>query len=258
MIIEKNFLTINPCFKQQRYITPKGLMLHSVGCPQPSAKVFMNSFNMENASAMVHGFIDAETGVVYQTAPWSLRCWHGGSGNLGSANNTYIGVEMCEPSSDTIKYVGGATITVKNYDKALKYVQTAYNSAVELFAYLCEEYNLDPMYNILSHHEGYIKGIATNHGDPDHLFKLFGFTMDGFREDVQDKMEDNMTQDKFNSLMDTYLANLRGLSPSTWAETGLAEAKARGITDGTAPQGFATREQVAIMINNALKGDDGK
>ena len=37
-------------------------MLHSVGCPQPSAQVFVNSWNSADKSACVHAFIDANTG----------------------------------------------------------------------------------------------------------------------------------------------------------------------------------------------------
>ena len=38
------------------------------------------------------------------------------------------------------------------------------------------------------------------------------------------------------------------LPPSDWAKAGLEQAKAAGITDGTRPQGFATREEVALMV----------
>ena len=67
-IIEK-FLTKNPCYTCGRTITPKGLMLHSVGCPQPSAMVFINQWNppANGREVCVHGFIDGNTGDVYQT-----------------------------------------------------------------------------------------------------------------------------------------------------------------------------------------------
>lgn len=38
------------------------------------------------------------------------------------------------------------------------------------------------------------------------------------------------------------------LPPSDWAKDGLEKAKAAGITDGTRPRGFATREEVALMV----------
>jgi hypothetical protein len=71
-------------------------------------------------------------------------------------------------------------------------VKRTYESAVELFAYLCKEYNLDPLADgvIISHKEGHSRGIATDHGDPEHLWKGVGlsYTMDGFRADVKAKM----------------------------------------------------------------------
>lgn len=33
----ERFLTKNPCYKENKKITVKGIMLHSVGCAQPSA-----------------------------------------------------------------------------------------------------------------------------------------------------------------------------------------------------------------------------
>ena len=43
MKIVKSIMTKNPCYKANKEITVKGLMLHSVGCPQPKAKVFISS-----------------------------------------------------------------------------------------------------------------------------------------------------------------------------------------------------------------------
>ena len=91
MQIVESIMTKNPCYTAGRKITVKGLMLHSVGCPQPNAQVFIQNWNRTDyKSACVHGFIDGNTGVVYQTLPWNHRGWHGG----GSSNNTHIGVEM--------------------------------------------------------------------------------------------------------------------------------------------------------------------
>ena len=39
--------------------------------------------------------------------------------------------------------------------------------------------------------------------------------------------------------------------PSSWAEDELAEAVAAGITDGSRPRGYATREEAAIMVLRA-------
>ena len=99
-----SILTKNPCYTAGRKITVKGLMLHSVGCPQPRASVFISSWNSASFDrACVHGFIDGNDGTVYQTLPWNHRGWHCGSSINGSANNTHIGVEMCEPACITYR-----------------------------------------------------------------------------------------------------------------------------------------------------------
>lgn len=184
MNIIESILTNNPCYKAGRTITVKGLMLHSVGCNQPNAKVFVKNWNTSTYDrACVHAFIDGNTGDVYQTLPWNHRGWHGG----GSSNNTHIGVEMCEPA--TIKYTRGANFEVTNETDAKTVVTRTYKSAVELFAKLCKEFNLDPLGEgvILSHSEGHTKGIASNHADPEHLWKQLKlpYTMDSFRADVK-------------------------------------------------------------------------
>ena len=187
MNLIQSILTNNPCYKTGRKITVKGLMLHSVGCPQPSAAVFVRNWNKASYDrACVHGFIDANTGDVYQCLPWNHRGWHGG----GSSNNTHIGVEMCEPAC--IKYTGGATFTCSDPATAKAAVDRTYKAAVELFAMLCKQFNLDPLKDgvIISHKEGCARGIASNHGDPEHLWNQLGtgYTMNGFRAAVKAAM----------------------------------------------------------------------
>ena len=48
MKLIESYLKKNPCYKEERKITVKGLMLHSVGVPQPSAKAFTKSWNKES------------------------------------------------------------------------------------------------------------------------------------------------------------------------------------------------------------------
>ena len=185
MNIVQSFLTKNPCYTAGRKITVKGLMLHSVGCSQPKASVFINSWNSASYNnACVHGFIDGNDGTVYQTLPWNHRGWHAG----GDANNTHIGVEMCEPAC--IKYTGGSSFTCSDTATARAVAKRTYEAAVELYAMLCKEYGLNPLTDIISHKEGHAKGIASNHGDPEHLWNglKMGYTMDTFRQAVKAKM----------------------------------------------------------------------
>ena len=191
MKLVESILTRNPCYTAGRKITVKGLMLHSVGCPQPSASVFIKNWNSASyTSACVHGFIDGGDGTVYQTLPWDHRGWHCGSGSKGSGNDTHIGVEMCEPAC--IKYTSGANFTCSDAATAKAVAERTYQAAVELFAMLCQKFSLDPLGDgvIVSHKEGCKRGIASNHGDPEHLWTQLGlpYTMDTFRKAVKAAM----------------------------------------------------------------------
>lgn len=193
MNIIQSITTNNPCYKAGKKITVKGLMLHSVGCSQPSAKVFVRLWDSGDYEIGVHGVIDGNTGDVYQCLPWNHRGWHGG----GVSNNTHIGVEMCEPAC--IKYTGGSSFTCSDIATARSVVQRTYDTAVQLFAHLCKQYSLDPLADgvIISHKEGHKRGIASNHGDPEHLWNQLGmgYTMDTFRKAVNKAMNNTEKDD---------------------------------------------------------------
>lgn len=233
MKIIQSILTANPCYKAGRKITVKGLMLHSVGCPQPSASVFIKKWNrIDYTRACVHAFIDGNTGDVHQTLPWNHRGWHGG----GDANNTHIGVEMCEPAC--IQYHGGSTITCSNIPVARAMVQRTYDTAVQLFAHLCKQYNLDPLGDgvIVSHREGHARGIASNHGDPEHLWNQLGmgYTMDTFRKAVSaavkaDSVKDETTPDTAEKVL--YRVQVGAYKVKKNADAQLTKVKAAGFAD---------------------------
>ena len=66
------------------------------------------------------------------------------------------------------------------------------------------------------------------------------------------EMEEYMDQATFNKMMDAYLAQLRTKPVSAWAKADWDKAKADKITDGTAPQGLVTRQEVVTMIERAI------
>lgn len=176
--IIESLATNNKCYQIGAPLTPRGIMLHSVGTPQPSAAVFARGFNQYQpggASVCVHAFVQAD-GAVYQTMPWDMIAWHCG----GAANQTHIGVEMTEPSADM------------TYAEAAEQIAGTYRTAVELFAMLCRQYGLDPAQDgvIIGHAEGHRRGVASNHADPELLWRTYdmGYTMDGFRADVAAEM----------------------------------------------------------------------
>lgn len=205
MKIITSTLTKNDCYKSNRTITVRGLMIHSVGCPQPSAKPFINNWNKPGVSKAVHGFIEPD-GDVYLTLPClktagkAMRGWHGGK---TYANNKYLGFEMTEPK--TIKYTSGSGWKDMDKEATRKHVLGTYNTAVELFAKLCDFHNIDPTgkYDgkptIISHSEGAKFGVASNHGDVEHIWKKCGLTMEQFRKDIKAKMDEKKEAEKKES-----------------------------------------------------------
>jgi len=182
MNLHKLFLTENACYKANRKIKVKGIMVHSTGANNPWLKRYVgpddgllgknqynnhwNTYHPGGREVCVHAFIGKLAGgsiATYQTLPWDHRGWHAG----GAANNTHIGFEICEDG-------------LTDYT----YFQKVYREAVELCAYLCKEYGLTEQ-NIICHSEGYKQGVASNHGDVMHWFPKHGKSMDTFRAEVK-------------------------------------------------------------------------
>lgn len=246
-------LTNNACYKADRKITVKGIMVHSTGANNPYLKRYVgpddgllgknqygnhwNTFHPDGREICCHAFIGKladGTIATYQTLPWNHRGWHCG----GSGNDTHIGFEICEDGlSDKV------------------YFDKVYKEAVELCAYLCKQYGLIEQ-NILCHSEGYKRGIASNHADVMHWFPKHGKSMDTFRADVaallKEEQEDMMEQSTFDAMLTEALARraaaLEAKPVSDWAKEDWEAAVAAGVFDGTKPQAFLTREQAAAVL----------
>lgn len=216
------FLTKNDCYKAGKTLNVQGLMLHSTGAPNTKlsryvgpddgllgANRYGNHWNQptpDGRQVCVHGFIgELKDGSIatYQTLPWTMRGWHAG----GSANNTHIGVEICEDN-----LCDGT------------YFHEVYQEAVELFAMLCKEFNLDPLKNIICHAEGYKQGIASNHGDVLYWFSKHRKTMDDFRRDVKSYMEHGQEDEEMRY---KYYADM-----PDWAQPTISKLVKKGYLKG--------------------------
>ncbi len=253
----------NDCYKAGAKLKPKGVMVHSTGANNPNIKRYVqpvrgekdystlvaalgkntnsNDWNRAGTGKCVHAFIgklaDGSIATV-QTLPWDMRGWHCG----GAANSTHIGFEICEDKLED-----------------LDYFKATYREAVELTAYLCRKYGLDPLAEgvVIGHGEGYKLGVASNRSvNRDPWFGPFGYSMDGFRQDVADLMSDSpqkgedMTGEEiYNKLME-YMA---GRPLPDWARQEWQEAIDEGITDGTEPMRPITRVEAAIMAVRTIK-----
>jgi hypothetical protein len=251
--LHKCLLTQNNCYIAGKTIVPEGIMVHSTGANNPNLRRYIgpddgllgpasgsnwNTAKPGGTSVCVHGFIGKladGTIATYQTLPWNMRGWHAG----GTANNTYIGFEICED---------GLTDT--------SYFSTVYKEAVDLCAYLCKIFGLTEQ-NIICHSEGYSKGIASNHGDVMHWFPKHGKSMNTFRAAVKaalnEQEDNNMTQEKFDELMNGYLSGVASKEPGGWSAEERKWAESTGLVKGSADgemqyQSFCTREQMVVFL----------
>lgn len=228
-------------------LTPKGIMVHSTATPGVDAQSFRDRFNRSGVGASVHFFLDDKK--IIQCLPTNKKAGH----CAGSANNTHISIEMCEPKG--IKYGGGSTIV--SYNPPAGYFKKAYANMVWLVAKLCREYELDPVKNVLCHSEGHRKGIASNHGDVEHWFKKENRTMDDFRADVKAAMEggeDEMSYERFKEYMNKYLSEASDEAPSGWAKESCEKSIKKGVFKGDGKGNYnwhkpIDRESVAAIMD---------
>ena len=264
MTLYEQLLIHNDCYVAGKILNPIGVMVHSTGADNPMLSRYVpgndiigqntggNHWDQGNEqwqvkfgkplNKCVHAFIgktaDGSVAVV-QTLPWAMRGWHAGK---SKGNNRYIGFEICEDGLDDPVYFAAV-----------------YRAAAELTAYLCRLYGWDPLADgvVICHAEGCQRGVASNHGDVLHWFPRHGKTMDDFRADVarilDGEEDEEVTQEQFDQMMDNYLARRGELPLGSWVKKAdFDEAVSMGITDGTRPQAFATRQEVALMVRAAV------
>ena len=112
-----------------------------------------------------------------QTMPWDYRPWGCGSGKKGSCNNGWIQFEICEDGKNDPEYFA-----------------KVYEEACEITAYLCRQFNIDPLSTadcngitvptILCHQDSYKLGLGSNHSDIYDWFPKYGKSMETARADV--------------------------------------------------------------------------
>jgi hypothetical protein len=61
--------------------------------------------------------------------------------------------------------------------------------------------------------------------------------------------EDTMTKEDVIKIIEEYEKEKSKKTASGWAKTAWEKAKRKGIFDGTSPQGYSTREQIAVILD---------
>lgn len=147
-------------------LAPKYLFVHETANPSVSALQHIKYWK-SNPTYAVHYICDW-TSKVYHTVADNCKCYH-----VGNANSLGVGIELCHASnqSDFIK---------------------VWNTAVDFCADYLKRKNWS-IDKLMSHNEARIKWGGTTHTDPDGYFKKYGKTWSQFKNDVQKKMNNNIT-----------------------------------------------------------------
>jgi hypothetical protein len=212
MNLQKLILTKNACYLSGKKISVKGIMLHGTGANNTKLSRYVgpddgklgvnkygnhwNTYHPGGDDIGPHAYVDKNgdgkcdvcggrqvcvhafigrladgTIATYQTLPWDYQGWHSG----GSANDSYIGIEICEDDlTDTA------------------YFKKVYQEAIDLCVYLCKQHGLTEK-DIICHKEGYKQGIASDHSDVMNWFPKHGKSMDTFRADAKAMLNANTT-----------------------------------------------------------------
>lgn len=182
--ITEAICTGNRRYKAAELFTPKGVVLHSIGTPQPRASVLREFWQRDASAYVVHYMVDDRS--ILHCMPDNFKCWHVGS----PGNSKWLGIEMGEPSQ--IHYISGAKFTVSDLAAAQAYAEAAYRNAVWLIAKLCRDHGWDPFTAVYTHREVTRQRLSnTDHVDPQHLWDGLGLgkTLLQLRRDVARAME---------------------------------------------------------------------
>lgn len=226
---------------------PDVLILHTTGATlQSNINWLGNPF-----SQVSYHFIIDTNGDIHQFVPITGMAWHSGTRNGNGINNN-------DNVHSTIELVRRRNVNANVYSIGVGFAEMAdsrpteaqLNSIPDLYSWL-ELMGVNIPINrqhIVGHHE-----VTPRTRSPLGTDVGINFPFNRLLTMIeQRKQEDEeMTQQKFNEMMDNYMQTLNTRPASGWAVSELEEAQRRGITDGTRPQAFVTREQSAIMALRA-------
>lgn len=178
----------NLCYQAGRKMpsgSPAGIIIHSTRANNPNLRRYVNApdicganpyrnyFDRGDSDVCPHAVIGLDKSGNIRAAkllPWNYCCYGCGPGAKGSYNYNpaYIQIEVCEDE-----------LTDREYFEA------AFGLAAILCKRLKKNYPTIKTENIISHHEAYLRGCASNHANCDHWLARFGKNMDWFRWLVQ-------------------------------------------------------------------------
>lgn len=271
------FMRQSTWYKSGGTVPVRGVLIHSTGANNPYISRYVqpddnapdrkqllellgfnkngNDWNHITRKGGVHAWIGKLTSgkvASVQVGEWNKKAWGCGSGKKGSCNNGWIQFEICEDGLNDRNYFAGI-----------------YQEAVELTAYLCTLYKLDPLGKvayqgvnipvILCHQDSYRLGFGSNHGDVLHWFPKMGKTMDDFRADVARTMkgeDEIVTYEQWKEYMERYRTELGAHDAAPYAAPYIEKCIEAGVVVNAGPDSspamsrpgdFLTRQEAAVM-----------
>ena len=221
--------------------------------------------NPQNRNGSADFIVDDAEMVQYNADLNNRRCWAVGDdsrrfskgGQLYgiAVNCNTISIEICSNTKS------GNIPNANSPD--WYFTEASLQNALELGAHLMKMYNID-IDHVVRHYDisgKYCPGVIgwnTNSGSDAEWIKFKA----RLKQMVAPESEEiDMTEKEMIALVDKRIAdklNGIGTKPSEWAEAELAEAVTLGITDGSRPTGYATREEAAVMVLRAIKRGVGE
>ena len=162
--VEQDYLTVNPYSRPGEPLEKiNGVVIHYVGNPGTTAHANRNYFEslasgLENAYASSHFIVGLE-GEVIQCVPLTEIAYAS-----NTRNGDTVSIEVCHP------------------DETGEFSPVTYARTVELTAWLCREFRLDPSQDIIRHYDVTGKICPKYYVDNPEAW-------DGFRADVALEME---------------------------------------------------------------------
>ncbi len=206
-------------FRAGRKSPVEYLVLHYTANQGDTARGNLDFFAREVTRTSAHYFVDRNE--VCQSVPEGAAAYHVGGKNRKPShcvNDNSIGIELC--------------------DSAFRVPRETEQRALELARDIIRRYHIPPE-NVLRHYDvtGKLCPLPWVR-DPAGWW--------AFKKKLED---DSMTYDDFKEYMARYRAELSSAAASM--PELLADAKAQGLTDGSRPRDFVTREEAAIMARAA-------
>lgn len=219
----------------------KYIVIHYTGNYGDTAKDNAVFFAREKVGVSAHYFVDENN--VYQSVKDEDIAWH--CGTTGKYYHTYcrnknsIGIEIC--------------MLDKNSNLRLNSI----NRAIQLTKYLMDKYNVD-ISHVLRHYDVTHKNCPKPFVDNPVLWTSFKTALKSTTTTKTiETDEEELTQDQFNKMMDTYLDTLANQQPESWSAEGRQWAEANGIIKGDENgkkeyKSFMTREMFVTMLERAF------